>query len=201
MPVLSTLGSASVKAYGATLVVGSTEAATDPATTNDITQPVNTDYDVANLSYDNQTIDLTGWATLPEGVNFKPDGTELYTMDRNNRQLRQYSLSVPFDLASATLTHTTSAMSITGSNIEIDMHVADDGTYGWVIIGCLTGSTNSGLIVSYRLSTPWDLSTINGTTPFATKTWGFRVGQMFWTPNGTTVFLSDETDERCRLHC
>lgn len=83
----------------------------------------------------------------PLGIFFKPDGTELYYTAHNSTSVRQYTLSTPWDVTTATYTSAFSsslsgAYSIALSSDGLNMYLSKD-----------TG------IFQHTLSTAWDIST------------------------------------------
>ena len=80
----------------------------------------------------------------------KPDGTKLYTI-YNNASVKEYSLSVAFDITS-TLTNT-STMSISHGTDKLGLFIGDSGTKMYI------GTNGTDSIYQYNLSTAWDLST------------------------------------------
>lgn len=92
---------------------------------------------------------------LPEGLDFKADGTKMYTVEITaSRVIRQYSLSTPWDITTAS----SDGVSFTISNLRSIKFSSD----GMNLVVC----TNSA-IAFYSLSVAWDISTlslINSTT-------------------------------------
>lgn len=109
-------------------------------------------WDVSTASFTYPTPDYVTWtyslARWAHGLDFKPDGTTMFTVGVNN--LTTYTLSTPWDVTTASFV---SDLSI---NENSGIHFKPDGTYA---VGSNTGSG----IWSYQLSTPWDISSAGST--------------------------------------
>ena len=88
------------------------------------------------------------------GINFKPDGTIMYVTEReaNPDTVLQYSLSVPFDISTATLSSQTSIHPVVLPDVIV---FKPDGTRMFIV-------NNTGTkIEQFSLSTPWQTSTLS----------------------------------------
>lgn len=88
-----------------------------------------------------------GFTTLT-GIDLSTDGTKMYLLSPDSGSVREYSLSTPWDVTSATL--------IGSFSFAIDargLSFSEDGTRMY--------TTNIGAVTvnSYTLSTPWDVTT------------------------------------------
>ena len=112
-----------------------------------------------------QEKDISTDTKAVRGINFNPDRTIMYitklASDANNDTGRksaviQYSLSVPFDISTATKSFTTQLLGDGGSVPQIQLaHAIEfkpDGTRMFV------GERNTGRIREYILTTPFDLT-------------------------------------------
>jgi len=61
---------------------------------------LSTAFDISTASF-SQSLDVSPQDTLPEGLAFKPDGSELYVVGRSNVNVYQYGLSTAFDISTA----------------------------------------------------------------------------------------------------
>ena len=98
------------------------------------------------------------------GINFKPDGTIMYITNRKaasgaegqKAQVTQYSLSIPFDISTATKTSQTDLLGGGSTPVPIYPHAIEfkpDGTKMFVVSG--DSFTD---IYQYKLTTAWDSS-------------------------------------------
>ena len=64
-----------------------------------------------------QSKDISSDTDHLRGITFKPDGSRMYvTADETNPVVIEYSLSVPFDIKTATKTFTTNLVAAGGAN-------------------------------------------------------------------------------------
>ena len=111
---------------------------------------VNWTVDLSNITYDNKSFD--GGQAFPTGFTFNNDGTKLYIVGLTDTDVRQYSLSTPFDISTASYDNINFIISSQVSSPN-DIQFKPDGTKMYV-----AGYTNDG-IFQYSLSTPFDIST------------------------------------------
>ena len=94
------------------------------------------------------------------GITFKPDGTIMYvTADETNPVVIEYSLSVPFDISTASKTSATNLVEAGGANID-KPHAIEFKPDGKVMYVIHSQSTKVG-VEQYNLATAWDTSTLS----------------------------------------
>ena len=104
-----------------------------------------------------QSKDISSDATGLRQINFKPDGKIMYVTNRENDDtsevdsVKQYSLSTPFDISTATLTSSTTLTNIDKPHA---IHFKPDGKVMYVV------DNGSLTIEQYNLTTAWDTSTL-----------------------------------------
>ena len=104
-----------------------------------------------------QSKDISSDATGLRQINFKPDGKIMYVTNRENDDIsvvdtvKQYSLSTPFDISTATLTSSTLLTNIDKPHA---IHFKTDGKVMYVV------DNGSLTIEQYNLTTAWDTSTL-----------------------------------------
>ncbi len=104
-----------------------------------------------------QSKDISSDATGLRQINFKPDGKIMYVTNRENDDtsevdsVKQYSLSTPFDISTATLTSSTTLTNIDKPHA---IHFKSDGKVMYVV------DNGSLTIEQYNLTTAWDTSTL-----------------------------------------
>ncbi|UWR77920.1 lactonase family protein [Phaeobacter inhibens] len=94
------------------------------------------------------TFSMSGVASSPWGLKFKPDGTRFYVNELNNNRVYQYDMSTPWDVASAYSSGLSNAIVTQDRNIDIS---AD---------GAKLYATQGRDIGQYNMSTPWDITTL-----------------------------------------
>ena len=102
-----------------------------------------------------QSKDISSDTEHLRGITFKPDGSRMYvTADETNPAVIEYSLSVPFDISTATKTSTTPLLEAGGANID-KPHAIEFKPNGKVMYVIHSQSTKVG-VEQYNLTTAWD---------------------------------------------
>lgn len=114
---------------------------------------------------------------VPNGIFFKPNGSELYLIGGGTDSVYQYTLSTAFDITTASLTNSFSISSQTTQGTTIAFKT--DGTAMYI------AEWDFDSVLEYTLSTAWDIST-------ASYTRSFSIASQTSTPRGT-AFKSDGT--------
>jgi hypothetical protein len=118
-----------------------------------------------------------------EGSYISPDGIYFYTT-HSTGQVRQYTLSVAWDITTGTFTRSFSLNTGITFTQAIGVEFKPDGTKMYVC-----GDTSTGTkIVTYNLSTAWNLSTA---TYSNNKTTDVKYARIRFQDNGKFVFLLD----------
>jgi len=132
-------------------------------------------WDITSLVYDNKTIDISTLVVGAKATGFRigDDGNKFYFSNENDSWvIEQSTLSTPWDISTAVYDSITSAY----VDPTYSFSFKADGTMLFVAY------TQGNRLVSYELSTPWDISTnggaINGAS-IKTASTGARVE-----PNG-----------------
>jgi len=141
-------------------------------------------WDLTNASYDGVSFDVSSQSAFPQGVHFKPDGTKMFVVEygegvhfdlggsSGNGTTHQYSLSTAWDVSTASydsvsLTHEGGGR-LSIQTIPFDatgVSFSADGSEMVVVGGgrsqILQGDFIDNEILTYTLSTPWDLSAVS----------------------------------------
>ena len=117
-------------------------------------------WDISTASYDSKSLDVSGKETAPRSLALDPDGNYVYVAGTQNADVHQYTLSTPFDLATASFTRT---FDTSGESLgqPMGMVFKHDGA-----TMLLTDGDNNG-IQEYTLSTEWDISTASAGTKWS----------------------------------
>ena len=114
---------------------------------------LSTAWDISTLS-DAGTKSTNLFTTLNGNVNdlfFKPDGTKVYTIGPNYRQVAEFSLSTAWD--ATTISHTANYIFTNDGDYTLrSIMFSSDGTKWWAV-----GTQDE--LRQYSLSTPWDITT------------------------------------------
>lgn len=98
------------------------------------------------------TLDVSSLDTVLTSLHFKPDGTKMYFIGQSQDIIREFSLSIPWQLSSATYVTGTSVTS--QSATPTALYFNDAGTKAYVL-----DDTNKALY-QYSLGTAWDITTL-----------------------------------------
>lgn len=90
------------------------------------------------------------------GIFFKPDGTKMFLNGDDNDSVFQYSLSVAWDISSATYDNVSFGLDSGRDSLQAGLFFKPDGTKMY------TAGRSLEDIFQYSLSTAWDLSTASG---------------------------------------
>jgi len=117
------------------------------------------------------------------GLEFKPDGTKMYICGTQNNTAYQYSLSTAWDITTASYDNKSLPVSDVGTS-AMDLRFNSNGTK-------LFSMRSTGQILTYNLSTPWDISTGSYSSSETwvtgyTNVWGFSFAN-----NGKKILISN----------
>jgi len=98
---------------------------------------MSTPYDVSTATYDSIELDVSTYATTPQGLSFNAAGTTLYISDSGNDDIVVYTLSTAFDLSTASYStsYDISSYSTASTGVyydETNLYITDsvlDGVY------------------------------------------------------------------------
>ena len=110
---------------------------------------LSTAWDVSTLSYDNKSLNVSGWDSVLTCVFLKSDGTKLYFGGDTNDRIRSYTLKTAWDISTAYY----QLNSTPQENIPLGLDFSSDGTKAYIV------GHVSDTIYQYTLDTPWDTNT------------------------------------------
>jgi RHS repeat-associated protein len=133
------------------------------------------------------SIDLSSYG-VPDMRNgiFSSDGTNLYIVDNGNTIIKQFTLSIPWDITTASF--------VTGNYFSVSSQMPapraiefnSDGTKMYV--GCYT----NGRIYEYNLSTPWLVNTATySNVSLDISSFVFSIQSMTFNSTGTILIVCD----------
>lgn len=144
---------------------------------------LSTAWDVTSASYV-RTFSVASQDTLPWGLAFKPDGTEMYVGGDNGDQILQYTLSTGWDLSTASYTNNVGISVQTQNPNGLDISPNGDRIY------VVAADVPQG-IEEYSLSTAWDIATASSSNSFSvTSQTSFPAGVTFKT-DGSKMYVID----------
>ena len=124
------------------------------------------------------------------GITFNPDGSRMYvTADETNPVVIEYSLSVPFDISTASKTSATNLVEAGGANID-KPHAIEFKPDGKVMYVIHSQSTKVG-VEQYNLTTAWDTSTLSYDTRLSiTNGSDVQIRALAFKTDGTRVYIA-----------
>ena len=145
-----------------------------------------------NLStaWDTQTISYDTSLSIPDDVQiralaFKSDGTRVYIAQRDYGKVKQFDLSTPWDLSSAT--NEVQSNSFTGEEDNLrNIQFSSDGTFMYL------GGNGGDDINRYKLSTAWDISIITHETTFSISSETGEMRGFKFSSNFTKLYVTGD---------
>lgn len=132
--------------------------------------------DITGATYDGISYNFGGGVS---GLNFKPDGTEMYVVWQASDYIYQYTLSTPWNVSTALLSEVEGVGS--RDNSPFGLAFKPDGTKMY-----FSGRQNDRYY-QYTLSTPWDISTASYDFDFLEPTSSINPSGFDMDPDGTAI--------------
>ena len=123
----------------------------------------------------------------PLGIEFKPDGTKMYTIDTVNDTVFEYDLSVAWDITSISLNQTFSVSGL--SETPYGLVFKPDGTKFY-----FNGLTNDA-VYQYDLSSAWDISSASYVQSFSVNAQQVNPRFLTFKPDGTKMYVSGASND------
>jgi hypothetical protein len=130
---------------------------------------------------------VTGQDTAPSGVAFSPDGARMYIIGTTGDDINEYSLSVPWDVATAAFVRVSATVGDTAPN---DLFFKPDGTKVYIV-----GDTGDA-IREFNLTTPWDVSTLTFVQSFSVAAQDTTPLGLHFSADGTKMYIVGATNDR-----
>ena len=138
-------------------------------------------WSVSTAAYESISFSVAAEDTAPTGLFFKPDGSMMYMVGQTNDIVRQYVVSTPWDVSTASYLQ---GFSVTGQeSLPTDLSFTLDGTRMFV-----SGNTGDDISV-YDLTTPWDVTTATFLSSFSVATQDTIPAGLYVKPDGTRMYV------------
>lgn len=109
---------------------------------------------IQNYIYNSKSRLISAQDTAPGDLVFSTDGTNVYLLGNATNDIFQYTLSIPWDISTATYASKSLVFSASVGDTNIQgIFITSDGSNLYAI-----GSTNDR-VYYFKLTTPWDIST------------------------------------------
>jgi len=138
---------------------------------------LSTAWDMSTASYV-QNFSVAPYETVPIGMFFSTDGTNMYISGNQNNNLLQYSLSTAWDISTASYVRVYTLPDPSGSFFRAD--------------GLKLYTTNSDLqsVREFNLSTAWNISTASHSQNFSVAAQETTPSGVFFKSDGTKMFVA-----------
>lgn len=152
-----------------------------------------TAWDITSLSDDAKTLDISGQDSEPSGLFFKDDGTKMYLAGNAGDDIDQYTLSTPWDLATASYDSVEKDLWNAAPSFSSTQGVTfkDDGTKMYAI------GSSTDKVAQFSLSPAWDLSTasFDSVEKSVSSQAGYPTG-VFFGDSGAKMYVTDYTNDK-----
>jgi len=141
---------------------------------------LSTNFDVSTASF-TQSFDVSTQTGTPKGVDFRPDGSQMYVLGRAVNTVFQYNLSTGFDISTASIDQSFDVGAQESSPRSV--HIQPNGSRLYV------GGGQSEAVLEYSLSTAFDVSTATFTQSLSTSAQDQDPTGLFFSPDGTILVV------------
>ncbi|REK52733.1 MAG: hypothetical protein DWQ49_12510, partial [Bacteroidetes bacterium] len=119
----------------------------------------------------------------PNGLAFSPDGVKLYMAgyNSNNSMIYEYTLSTPWDIATASFVQ--SSTTATQDGFARGLYMTADGSRLY------TTGDNTNVVLQYTLTTPWDISTMAFVSSTSTTAYASALRGMALKKDGSRLYV------------
>lgn len=144
-------------------------------------------FDLTTLSYDSKSFTTSSQGT-PDDVAFSSDGTKMFMLSFYDYSIRQYTLSTPWDVSTASYDSVSLAL---GSANHYDFHFKRDGTKFFSL------NDFSNRVQQYTLNSANSISSVTAGTNYSYPTFSdgqelvFAMGD-----NGSNMYIGTATSKR-----
>ena len=143
-----------------------------------------TAWDTQTLSYDT-SLSISDDVQI-RALAFKSDGTRVYVAQRDHGKVKQFDLSTPWDISSATNKVESNVFTGEENNLR-NIQFSSDGTFMYL------GGNGGDDINKYKLPTAWDISTITHETTYSISSQTGEMRGFKFTANFTKLYVTGDT--------
>lgn len=153
-----------------------------------------TAWDISDGSHQASNVrNLSTFSTNPVDIEFKPDGTKMYMVDRTNDNIREFDLSTAWDVTTATSLNTVS----TSGGTPEGMCYKPDG-YSFFVID----SADDAVYEYTGNSTAWSLGNVQKSTSnyYDFTEWASSANDVFIKSDGTELYILGSSLDKVTQH-
>lgn len=149
-----------------------------------------TEINISLATYDSVSFLLSGQDTVIEGILLSPDGGSMFISGDSTNRVYQYTLSTPWDLATAS--YSSKSLDLSGQDTSPQgIFFSPDG------LNLFTVGNGSDTIYQYTLTTPFDLSTASYSLKSKLVSGQDTTPQsIFFKSDGLRMFMLGSTNDR-----
>ncbi len=125
----------------------------------------------------------------PRAVTLSSDGTKMYVGGDAADEINEFTLSVPWDITTATFVQASSTAVPGGDEGPEGLAINTDGTTLFV------AGRNDEVIIQYDLSTPWDISTMAYVASTSVVAHEIQLSGLAVKPDGTKLYITGSGDD------
>jgi hypothetical protein len=142
-------------------------------------------FSLSDAVYTGKKFSVSANDSAPQGLFFKSDGTKMYIMGGTTDAIYQYSLSIAWDISSASYDSISFSVSLQETSPS-GLFFKPDGT-GMFITGIQNNEVNQ-----YSLSSAWDISTASFVRLFTDASRLVGPTDVFFKSDGTKMYIVDD---------
>lgn len=144
-------------------------------------------WDVTTAVVNANELDVSGQDSAMTGFYIRGDGLKLYAVGQTNDKIYQYTISVAFDLSTATFDSVEFLVSGQEANVS-GIFMQDDGSRVFI--------TGNNAVHSYTLGTDWDISSAVFETTFSVAGQDGSVRGITMKTEGDKMYICGNTNNR-----
>ena len=144
-------------------------------------------WDVTTAVVNSNELDVSGQDSAMTGFYIRNDGLKLYAVGQTNDKIYQYTLSVAFDISTATFDSVEFSVLTQEANVS-GVFMQDDGSRVFI--------TGNNSVHSYTLGTDWDISTAVFETMFSVAGQDGSVRGIAMKTDGAKMYICGNTNNR-----
>jgi sugar lactone lactonase YvrE len=154
-----------------------------------------TAWDISTAAYDSKSFDVSTQDSNPLSIFFRSDGLKMYVLGDGSDTVYQYTLSVAWDVSTATYDSKSFDISSVHSIQPYSIFFKSDG------LKMYTLGDNFDEVYQYTLSVAWDVSTATyDTVYYELSSTPINVRSVFFKSDGSSLYVADISSDNVSQH-